>query len=233
VCLANDAAALSAASMLQSLLRSIDVAAPPIFVRLRQPATFGTGAGGAGSSGAGASGPAPTGLDALTPFGGLEAVLTGSDFLSSAPDAAARAFHEAYVRNLPPGRESLPANQPWERLQETFRRVNRAAVEHIPAKLASAGIDPSHWLGVAGLPRLQAGEALAADPEQLEALSILEHERWNAQRRMDGWRGAPEGGRDDARRQNPALKDWEQLSDELKGYDRDFVRQTDRICRGP
>ncbi len=189
-----------------------------------------------GAIGAGAGRPGATGLDALTPFGDLEAVLAASDFLADAPDAAARAFHAAYRASLTPERRADPANasaRPWETLAETYRQANRDAVAHIPAKLASAGVDPASWLGAAGgLPRLAACDALTGDPARLEALSQLEHERWNTQRRMDGWRAAPEGGRDDARRRHPALKPWDQLSEELKDYDRLFVRQTEAACRG-
>ncbi|HEX3406256.1 MAG TPA: hypothetical protein VHS81_03375, partial [Caulobacteraceae bacterium] len=191
VCLADDPSALSAASMLQSLLRALDIEAPPIFVRLRRSGAIGGGRAGA------------TGLDALIPFGDLDAVLAASDFLAEAPDAAARGFHEAYRAGLSAERRDDPANagaRPWEALAETYRQNNRDVVAHIPAKLASAGVDPARWVGVAGLPRLEPGDAFAADAAQLEALAELEHERWNAQRRMDGWRGAPEGGRDNARR---------------------------------
>jgi hypothetical protein len=213
--------------MLQSLLRTLDIEAPPIFVRLRR-------SGGIGAGRPDKRGQAASGLDALIPFGGLEAVLAASDFLADAPDAAARGFHEAYRAGLSPERRNDPANaatQPWETLAETYRQNNRDVVAHIPAKLASAGVDPARWVGVAGLPRLTPDDAFAGDPALLDALARLEHERWNAQRRMDGWRGAPEGGRDNARRRNPALKPWDELSEELKGYDRVIVQQTDAACR--
>ena len=226
VCLADDTAALSTASMLQSLLRSLDMPAPPVFVRLRNAGAIGQGARAAGEA-AGAAG-----LDALTPFGDLAAVLAASDFLADAPDAAARAFHAAYLASLPPERLANPANQPWERLAETYRQNNRDAVAHIPAKLASAGVDPARWLGQAGMPHLPACDALSGDPVRLEALAELEHERWNAQRRMDGWRAAPHGDRDDARRRHPALVRWDQLTEELKSYDRVVVAQTEAACRG-
>jgi hypothetical protein len=224
VCLADDAAALSAASMLQSLLRTLDVAAPPIFVRLRKSGAVGAGPADREKGGVG-------GLDALTPFGVLEAVLAASDFLSDAPDRVPRAFHEAYRAGLTPEQRAANASaQPWERLAETFRQSNRDVVAHIPAKLASAGLDPASWRSAGGLPRLADCDALTGDPARLEMLAELEHERWNAQRRMDGWRTAPEGGRDDARRRNPALKPWDELSEELKGYDRLMVRRTERAC---
>ncbi|HEY1426412.1 MAG TPA: RyR domain-containing protein [Caulobacteraceae bacterium] len=224
VCLADDTAALSAATMLQSLLRSLDMAAPAIFVRLRS-------AGAIGEAGR----PDAGGLDALTPFGDLEAVLAASDFLADAPDAAARAFHAAYRASLPAQRRDDPAHasaRPWEDLAETYRRTNRDAVAHIPAKLASAGVDPADWRGRGGPPRLAACDALSGDPAGLEALAVLEHERWSAQRRMDGWRAAPAGGRDEAARRNPDLKPWAELSEESKRYDRVIVKCSEAACRG-
>ena len=220
VCLADDPATLSAASMLQSLLRSLDLTAPRLFVRLRKAGAIGEGAGREGA----------TGLQALTPFGDLESVLAASDFLSDAPDAAARGFHAAYRGSLTPEeRDGNPAARPWEELAETYRQANRDAVAHIPAKLASAGVDPAKWLGV-GLPRLGACDAFTADPRVLETLAELEHERWNTQRRMDGWRSAPEGARDDARRRHPALRPWDELTERLKEFDRIMVRQTEHAC---
>ncbi len=224
VCLGDDPATLSAASMLQSLLRSLDLTAPRIFVRLRK----------AGAIGAGAGRPGATGLEALTPFGDLESVLAASDFLADAPDAAARAFHAAYCESLTPQERDDPANaagRPWQLLDETYRQSNRDAVAHIPAKLASAGVDPARWVG-ASLPRLGACDALTGDPRQLEALAALEHERWNAQRRMDGWRAAPEDGRDNARRRHPALRPWDELTERLKEFDRVIVRASERACQG-
>jgi hypothetical protein len=221
VCLATDADALSAASMLQSLLRSMDLDAPPIFVRLREIDTIAP------------SGSGERGLDALKPFGDLASILEASEFLSNAPDAAARAFNEAYRASLTAQQRSDPANRsanPWDDLDETYRQANRDAVAHIPAKLASAGIDPGRW--ASGLPRLAPGERLYANPDQLEALAELEHERWLAQRRMDGWRWADLPGKNEARRLHPSLAPYGRLSDEVKEYDRVYVRQTQTACGG-
>jgi hypothetical protein len=220
ICLADDAATLAAAAMLQALLRSIDIAAPPIFVRLRQGA-----AGEALGHG--------EGLDALIPFGDLASVLEASEFLSDAPDAAARAFSQAYRANLPPDRRDDADNRsayPWDRLDETYRQSTRDAVAHIPAKLASAGIDPARWRFAGALPRLAVGEALYADDAQLEALAELEHDRWMAQRRMDGWRWTGATQKDQAVRRHPSLAPYAELTDAVKEFDRVVVRETAAIC---
>ena len=222
VCLTDDVSALSAASMLQSLLRAVDIAQPPIFVRLREAQVLAEGGGGRS-------------LDALTPFGELDTVLTASEFLSDAPDAAARAFCEAYRASLPAAERDDPTNRsafPWDRLDETWRQANRDAVAHIDAKLASAGIDPARWQGGSGLPRLAPGERLFHGHSDLEALAMLEHERWMAQRRMDGWRRTEAPSKDETRRLHPSLKGYAALTDEVKEYDRVFVRQTQRAVTG-
>ncbi len=217
ICLHLDAEAVSAAAMLQSLLRASDIEQPPVLVHLRDN----TAVLSASSDG--------RGLNALMPFGDLDHVLASSEFLSDAPDSAARAFCEAYRASLSPQMRDDPTNRsarPWEELDETFRQANRDAVAHIPAKLASAGIDPAIWRGVKGLPRLTGDDRLFHDDEELERLSELEHHRWNAQRRMDGWRHTNKPSKDEARRQHPSLVDYDKLSDPVKEYDRVYIRQT-------
>ncbi|MFI4933947.1 MAG: RyR domain-containing protein [Caulobacterales bacterium] len=222
VCLATDVDGLSAAAMLQSLLRAVDLTGPPIFVRLRELNTV------AGDSG--------TGLDALTPFGDLASILDASEFLSNAPDEAARAFQEAYRASLPAEQREDQANRAafsWDSLDETYRQIIRDAVAHIPAKLASAGAPPVFWRGVTGVPQLAPGERLFATADKLEALARLEHERWMAQRRMDGWRWTDRPRKDEARRLHPSLKAYDELTEQDKEYDRVYVRQTQMACGGP
>jgi hypothetical protein len=223
VCLATDVEALSAAGMLQSLLRSIDLDAPPIFVRVRELNTIAP------------AGQADRGLDALIPFGDLASILTASEFLSDTPDAAARAFCESYRASLTPEQRDDPKNRSafaWDDLDETYRQANRDAVAHIPAKLASAGVNPGRWRWVTGLPRLGPDDHLFTNDAQLEALARLEHERWNTQRRMDGWRWADIPKKNEARRLHPSLVEFDALSDDVKEYDRVYVRQTQTACRG-
>jgi len=220
VCLTEDNGALSAAATLQSLLRAMDIDQPPIFVQLRKAQVLGDGRG--------------PGLDALTAFGELDSVLEASEFLSNAPDVAARAFCEAYRASLPAAERDDPDNRsafPWDRLNETYRQANRDAVAHIAAKLASADIPPERWRGVEGLPQLLDSERLFHGHSDLENLSILEHERWMAQRRMDGWRSTDAPAKDERRRRHPSLQGYEALTEQVKEYDRVFVRQTQHAVR--
>jgi hypothetical protein len=221
VCLTEDVDALSAAATLQSLLRAMYIDQPPIFVQLRKAQVLGDGGG--------------PGLDALTAFGELDSVLEASEFLSASPDAAARAFCEAYRASLPAAERDDPENRsafPWDRLDETWRQTNRDVVAHAAAKLASADIPPDRWSGVAGFPRLLDGERLFHGHSDLEALARLEHERWMAQRRMDGWRYTTAPARDQRRRLHPSLQGYDVLTEQVKEYDRVMVRQTQHAVGG-
>jgi hypothetical protein len=219
ICLAEDAAVLASAGMVQSMLRAVGVARAPIFVRLRDASALGVHHGDA------------KGLDALTPFGDLDAILAASEFLSRAPDAAARSFSAAYRAALAPEARDDPNNvsaRPWDHLEETFRQANRDAVAHIPAKLASAGIDPALWRGMIGMPQLDEAHHLFTDDQGCEDLARLEHHRWNAQRRMDGWRWTDAPRKDEALRRHPSLVEYDALADDVKEFDRVYVRETER-----
>jgi hypothetical protein len=221
VCLSQDSNSLGAAGMLQSLLRSADITMPQLFVLLRRP-----------------------GRDALTgsavfrsfiPFGDLSSIVRACEFLSDRPDHVARAYSEAYrsllTRDQRRDRNNRSAYQ-WNELDETFRRATRDLVAHIPAKMASAGVDPAYWLGARGLPRLPPGAALYANKRELEVLAELEHERWCAHRRMDGWRSTT-GPRDDLRRLHPQLRPYSELTEQYKAFDRAIVEETQKICASP
>ncbi len=221
VCRSADADSLSTAAALQSLLRLTALGDPPIFTRLRDAHTLTQSTNGR------------HGLNALIPFGDLGAIVAASEFLRREPDAAARAFSEAYRSTLTEEQRNDPANRsgrPWDELDETFRQATRDAVAHIPAKLASARIDPALWRGVARPPSLPAETKLFTNDDELEALAALEHERWNAQRRLDGWRWADLPGRDEARRLHPALVPYDDLPESAKAYDRALVEEAQAIC---
>jgi hypothetical protein len=224
ICLGEDAAVLATAGMVQAMLRSVDVPRAPIFVRLRDANALGRHT------------PDAHGLDALTPFGDLDAILAASEFLSRTPDAAARSYSDAYRKALPPELRDDPNNtsgRPWDQLDETFRQANRDAVAHVPAKLASAGIAPHLWRGVIGMPVLDEEHHLFTDDETLEALARLEHGRWNAQRRMDGWSWIDAPRKIETLRRHPSLVEYDALTDEVKELDRVYVRETERALHTP
>lgn len=217
VSVGDDGATLACLEVLLGCLPALNV--PPIFARIRSDGLRAALAGGG----------------QVTPFGGAAALLEELGFLGPGEDTAARAYHAAWLQAQaanPAAMANNPAARPWDELPPTYRAASRAAAAHIPAKLASAGIDPSLWLGLKGLPVLPAATSLYGDQAELMALAALEHERWNAERRLDGWAHADLAHKDEARKLHPSLMPFDALSPEVQAYDVAFVRLTGEMLRG-
>ena len=106
-----------------------------------------------------------------------------------------------------------PATAPWERLLPSLQRSNRAAASDIPNKLE-----------VIGKRLAKGGHRLRLTPEEVELLAELEHGRYNYERLSAGWQL---GERQVLRLLNPSLKPWDELTNEVKQWDRDSVCNID------
>ena len=104
--------------------------------------------------------------------------------------------------------------RPWEELRDDFRESNRQQADHVPIKLRAIGCE--------AVPLADHREALTAfKAAEIELLAELEHTRWNAERRLAGWRyGAPG---DKARRISEYLVPWADLDDSIRQYDREAI----------
>ena len=218
VCLPDEAASLAVGLAVQALARHHDWTAGPVLARL---------------STAGVLPAAPAGVSALAPaqligFGDLSQLAADTGVLARDPDGLAKAFHAAYVAAAP---QDKVTNVPWEALPEDKRDANRRLVIHIAAKLSSAGVDIEPWLkslddqpGRASLPTVQ-GRPL--DGSAAERLAMLEHERWMADRRVNGWRHGPQ--RDDVRRLHPDLVPYDRLNPQSQRFDRLMIETLARM----
>lgn len=143
--------------------------------------------------------------------------------MSDPVELVARAIHEDYVRRKTgaqrgaAGDRSLAA---WEDLPENLRDSNRAQAADIASKLRAISCEIAPKTD----PRPPVRELA---PEELEMLAKLEHDRWEAERRADGWVYGPT--KDAASKQSPYLVPWEDLSDEVRDLDRDAVRAIPRL----
>lgn len=139
-------------------------------------------------------------------------------------EIVARAMHEEYVRKqAEDGQtpETNPSMIAWEQLPESLRESNRRQADHIPNKLQAVGCALAP-LGDWRAPPLE----LTGD--EIEPLARLEHDRWRAERLLDGWTYAP-GPKDLRRKTTPWLIPWEEMPDEQRDYDRNTVRNLPRF----
>ena len=63
---------------------------------------------------------------------------------------------------------------------------------------------------------------------EVEHLARLEHDRWMAERLLDGWTYAP-GPKDLRRKRTPWLIPWEDMPEEQRDYDRNTVHNLPRF----
>ena len=160
-----------------------------------------------------------TQTSALTPFCAV-ADGCGMDFIGSDNlDEIPRAIHLAYLAHETKKNKRLgsePSLLPWEQLNEDLRDSCRRQADHTAVKLRAVGckiVKP-------------AADKTAAEfnftAEELEMVARMEHQRWCAERYLKGWR--LEEKKDVQRRLSPWLVPWERLPEDMREYDRVFVR---------
>jgi voltage-gated potassium channel Kch len=205
VCLDDDSLGLSAALALRQRVREERI---PVVVRMEQDAGLATLLGGADGSG--------SGFENLHAFGLLDRTCKPDLLLGGTHEIIARAIHKGYVgyrQKLDETPQPDPAMVPWEELTEEFRESCRRQADHIGAKLKAVGC------GLAPLSDWDA-ELFEFKPEEVEQMARMEHQRWMAERRREGWTTGP---RDSRNRTNPNLVPWEELPEEIKELNRDMV----------
>ncbi|MCC7265813.1 MAG: NAD-binding protein [Caulobacteraceae bacterium] len=144
----------------------------------------------------------------------------------AALDATARAIHENYLdahRALSAAGQAPSAATdslaPWDSLSATYKRSNRRAAAHAPAKLLAAGAHAPP-----GPVRLHPSLRLTA-PETAERLAALEHAAWNVDRLLEGWRPGPV--RDNAALVHDCLYPFEDLPPATQDLDREQIAALD------
>ena len=82
------------------------------------------------------------------------------------------------------------------------------------------------------LPRgdVPARSAAELNAQELEVLARMEHDRWWAERALDGWQYGPE--RDNACKLHPNMVPYEQLAEKIRQLDRDNVQQVLQLALG-
>ncbi|MBT8448570.1 MAG: NAD-binding protein [Gammaproteobacteria bacterium] len=121
--------------------------------------------------------------------------------------------------------KKVSSYQPWRMLSETKKNANRRSVDHIPAKLAAIGV--YHQPGY-GLKLPSDAVLFSTNADCLEHLAELEQKSWSAGKYAEGW--IPGKVRDDRRKIHDSLQyRYHELTETLKGYDRDQIQLLDHI----
>ena len=201
ICLDEDTEGLSAALALLHRARQHKI---PIIVRMNQDAGLATLLHGAQDT--------TRSFTSLHAFAMLEKACQPDLVLGGTNEALARANHERYREDkLKAGEDqNNPALVPWDMLSEEIKESNRSEADHIGLKLQSIGCD------IAPLTEWDE-EPFAFAEEEVDKLAQMEHERWLAERRAQGWTYGP---RDPEKKTNPNLLEWTQLPDSGKEFNR-------------
>ena len=167
-------------------------------------------------------------LSSIHPFGMLSTSCS-IDMIENLPiDSRAIKIHEDYVRKRLAKEEKKPSNErktpendpslyPWDRLSSSLKDSNRWQADHIPVKMRAIGCT----IGEKN-PANSARRVLAFTDKEIELLSIMEHDRWIAERLLAGWKS---GERAVENMVSPYLKPWEELDQEIKQRDRNTVSE--------
>ena len=138
--------------------------------------------------------------------------------LEGVDDTYALQIHQAYCENddrkaaEDPKHKKGASNLPWEKLPETHRNANRHAADHFETKLRALG-----------LKLVARGQAAQADltRDEIEIVKRMEHNRWWAERSLDGWEYADIEEQDKENKRHPSMKPYGQLGDEERQKDWD------------
>jgi len=138
----------------------------------------------------------------------------------------AKDIHKAYVNMIYKDYENKPEElnvkinkgelNDWDKLSEDLRESSRQQAVHIFFKLRTCGLE----IADSNDPR---PAITVFDKNQLDVLAMMEHERWVAERKVNNWKYGAET--DKLNRINKNITEWENLNEEIKGYDYKAVIQ--------
>jgi len=138
--------------------------------------------------------------------------------LSDLDDNVSRSLHESYVEKDLQMLKNNPDHKvhtysvPWDQLPENIRNANRAVADHFEIKLRAVGCK---------MVAKELGKEAELDTAEIEQLAYMEHQRWWADRSINGWKFAKT--RDDQKKLHPNMIPYSELSEADKQKDRDSV----------
>jgi hypothetical protein len=137
-------------------------------------------------------------------------------------EVLARIRHDHYLRRETARGATVETNAslvPWDRLPAALQESNQAFADGIGRHLVASGCG----LVPASLAVGDDDVGPLFDEDEVERLARLEHDRWMADLRRNGWRRT-DGEKDPIGRLHPKLIPWEELDEEERERDRDAIR---------
>ncbi len=207
VCLDDDSLSLSAALALVGRGRDHN---PTIVVRMAQDAGLAVLLRDVDSGGGS--------FRLLRGFGLLDRTCHPDQVLRGTHETLARAIHEDYLRQQAAAGATPAQNSsmmPWDALPEHLKESNRNQADDIGVKLRTVRCSAA--------PLVDWDEpTFEFNPAEVERLARLEHERWMAEKRKNGWRHGPK--KDGNAKTHPCLVPYDQLPPDEQEKDRSAVR---------
>lgn len=157
----------------------------------------------------------------IFPYGLVEHCSSTEMVIDEKQNEKAKKVHEAYIKlkkQSPETNMDDPSLAPWDELSEDLKASNRQQTEHMDIKLWAINCRSAD-LNEPGEPVSKFDEETEVEP-----LAEMEHSRWNAERFLAGWKLCKVHEKSVEKKLSPYLKNWDQLSEETKDYDRDAVR---------
>ncbi len=127
----------------------------------------------------------------------------------------AKFIHEDYMKQQRIRKPDEKPIAPWDELSQDLKYSNLRQARSISDKLKRLGYVIAENLE-------HAKEIKELSHEQIEFLSKIEHELWNEERLKNGWKYGPV--KDTDKKISPYIVPYEELSEEIKDYDRDTVK---------
>jgi hypothetical protein len=226
VCFDDDARSLATALRIH---RRLGAHKPPIVIRMIQLSGLarflhfgkcGPGPGGTAVGKMEEEGGPREDFGNLHAFGLLDRTCRPDLLFAGDVEKHARIIHEVYVLQQKAkgvSREKNPSMVDWDELPDSLKKSNHQQARDIDRKLKAVGcriVPLTDW----------SAESVEFTPEEVESMAEREHDRWCEERLRDGWSYAP-GTKDIAKKTSPHLITWEGLTEEIKEYDRNTVRE--------
>jgi hypothetical protein len=161
----------------------------------------------------------PDRIARLRPFPLLGHICNLTFFLLGTHEVLAMALHDEYRRaHRGESVEENPAVAAWYQLSAETKEDNRRRADAICDQLNHIGWGVVPLTDWSGGPRQFSQEEVSE--EEIEVVARMEHERWRAMKRKQGWRRGPRR----RKKTNPLLRPWDKLPEEVKEANRASVR---------